>query len=1357
MKQTAKRIVSLFLSACMVLTLLPMTVSAATAEELVTTINGYVGLTATADGNTVTVTNTTGAVVDAAVTLDLDIDADVTVVWEAEITAAESFGGNLIAVSGGGAFEVADGGAINATTGTAIYADTGTVTVNDGGTVSAAGDGGYAIYADNASTVTVNDGGTVSATGLGTAIYANGSTVTVNNGGTVSAAEVRAIEAAYDSEVTVNGGTVSATGPTACAINLFSSSTVEVNGGTVSATGEYGYAIYTHYSEVTMSGGAVSADGTYGYAIYADTSTVTVNDGGTVSTTTGTAIGAYNNATVTVNGGTVSAAGEYGYAIHADHSEVTVSGGTVSADSNDGKAIYAVNSSSVTVDGGAVSGTTGYAIHATGTSTVMVSGGTVSATMGYAINNYQDGSIIKVDGGAVFAYGTDLADVIHGTTPTINDPGVVIAWDQDAGIASYHAGTSDDLAVFPDGATAVWATQGNDSGIAYENGANSGFIKLPVTVTDGGTGSTGSLDLREINASANDSGPGWTWEASTKTLTIDSGYEEGFTITGAMGTGGDANKINALIFKDDTHLKLMYVRPAGTNPQYFGKIYSGGKLTIEDSYLKAAFTDDLYDSDWDATNAAIYAADGITLLKGANIDASVSDGNWDDLDYVCAVWTAGDFVSRGGSLTATNNANVFGFPIQADGDMEVTGYTEDGGTTPSRITAASKSGYSAVGIDGTLTVDEGHLNASSTERADTLDAYGMELKSGSVTVTAAGNGSAAIRIDSEGVKVSGGELSAKATGENGIGLMLYSGIDNNLEVSGGKMTLSGTEQDIALGSSSQQVTVTGGALDAEKIVYWDTPSQTSLPKTVENAAGTTLYKTRVTGLDASLDVIGISSLEGYGSDGIGLPWADSQDADNGYLVLWLPAGEQTVTIAQTGKTYTGSLTVAPDYNNAVALAMTVPPEPAYGLTVGGVAVTDANKGRITGEGITGTVSYDPATKTLTLNNATITPANIPGEGAPTAIVSDQDLTVKLIGANVLGTVPQNPALSSDYTISNGIYADEKDITVTGSGSLTIYDYFSGIYGKNVTVDITGTLTVRELGTGRACCLKADGGTLTVKRGTLNLSSLASNGLYGDRIVINGGTITAQSAEEQAFNTAPEFGSGYAHTVTAGNDAASARQISSPTAETFTASYVKIAPKTSGGGNGGGSSSGGGRTVVENGQTSGQPASGKPVVSVKNDPQGKPVVTVGASPLPNAKPLTAAEIAQRAANGTLNGTVNPNGVWDGKTTGTNNVALVIDTREATLTPGGSQRLGVSAFAGPTGCTLRVRASRDGFVTITVNADGTYTITALRPVSDLYILVEILDASGNVIGHSSMKLNAAAGLTPGRVENKAATIA
>lgn len=170
----------------------------------------------------------------------------------------------------------------------------------------------------------------------------------------------------------------------------------------------------------------------------------------------------------------------------------------------------------------------------------------------------------------------------------------------------------------------------------------------------------------------------------------------------------------------------------------------------------------------------------------------------------------------------------------------------------------------------------------------------------------------------------------------------------------------------------------------------------------------------------------------------------------------------------------------------------------------------------------------------------------------------------------------------------------------------------------------------------------------------------------------------------------------------------------------------------------------------------QPLENKPIVSVRNDPQGNSIVIVSAKPRSDTRALTAAEIAQKAADGTLNDTVNPNGVWDGKTTGAKNVALVVDTKEVAVVPGSFCRLGVSSFTGPANHTLRVRASRDGFVTITTNPDGTYTISVNKPVNDLYILVEILDGGGTVIGHSSVKLNAAAGLHQKFVGNKAATI-
>ena len=201
--------------------------------------------------------------------------------------------------------------------------------------------------------------------------------------------------------------------------------------------------------------------------------------------------------------------------------------------------------------------------------------------------------------------------------------------------------------------------------------------------------------------------------------------------------------------------------------------------------------------------------------------------------------------------------------------------------------------------------------------------------------------------------------------------------------------------------------------------------------------------------------------------------------------------------------------------------------------------------------------------------------------------------------------------------------------------------------------------------------------------------------------------------------------------------------------------VTVTQKSSGGSSGSSSNSSG--RVITVTPAPGTPGGSGPSgnhVSVKTE-DGKPVVI--STSKSGTSPLTAEQAAAMASAGTLNRTVNPDGAWNGRTTGKNNVALVIDTSTAQLQPGNSHQLGISTFVGDGSQKLRVRASREGFVSITPNPDGTYTITADKPVADLYILVEILDANGSVIGHSSMKLNAAAGLTPNRVENRAATIA
>ena len=250
------------------------------------------------------------------------------------------------------------------------------------------------------------------------------------------------------------------------------------------------------------------------------------------------------------------------------------------------------------------------------------------------------------------------------------------------------------------------------------------------------------------------------------------------------------------------------------------------------------------------------------------------------------------------------------------------------------------------------------------------------------------------------------------------------------------------------------------------------------------------------------------------------------------------------------------------------------PEGHYGMTVGGVEVTEANHKNITGGTIRGKVSYDPIKDILTLDNAKIAVIDNPTDedyifAAVDVYGGIENLTIELKGSSQIGNKPAAQGEDTYYNVLYGIISYNK-ITVKGSGSLTIYDYTQGISAKDITIDTTGTITIKEHGGHEACCLKASGGTLEIISGNLILSSIVSNGLYGDTIKISGGTVTAESfdeldADNYAFNKAPAFASGYNYKVYAGDSKASAKEVTSPAAATFTASkYVKIVPVTSGG-------------------------------------------------------------------------------------------------------------------------------------------------------------------------------------------------
>lgn len=627
----------------------------------------------------------------------------------------------------------------------------------------------------------------------------------------------------------------------------------------------------------------------------------------------------------------------------------------------------------------------------------------------------------------------------------------------------------------------------------------------------------------------------WNWVANSKTFTLSGDIIGDITFSG----GSDAGDVRFDVDGERT------VNGAIT--------CSAGDLTIT-----GVSTDKLTINTTD--DDCIYSTYGDLEISGLTVDATTGE------DGGTAVYLqSGDktFTMSSGMLnfTATAGSNSAGIRASNAGNINLSGSARVTGTA-----AGSALSGTNVTVGGNAQVE-----VTSTGSVGISAAQRLTVEGGSVTAKGSNassiGGGVYTNIDGQGVLVTGGTLTTGSTNNTDgsiTGKLVVEGgivtVNGNIEFSSennlGELIVSGGTVAVT-GTVENGVIVTGsGSATVGSVNY---PPMTVTGVTVSPAA-----ETVAPGSFSFFD----ASVEGSANVSQKVDWEVSGSTSasttvNTYGVLMVGSDEAIGTILTVKATSRIDNTTSGTATVTVANA-----------TVAGIPITDANKDNITGAGITGAsgaVSYDPSTKTLTLNNAVIAPAVVDG-GKIDAITSSTDITIELIGNNVLGTPPANPADVDDYTIGSGISAQEKDIKINGSGNLTIYNHVSGIEGKNVTIDMTGTLTVQEYGTGAACCLKADGGTLTINRGNLRLSSQASNGLYGNSIVINGGTITAQTqdAEHFAFNTAPTFSSGYAHKVSAGSDAASAVEITNPDSAAFTGSkYVRIEPKPSNGGNGGG--------------------------------------------------------------------------------------------------------------------------------------------------------------------------------------------
>ena len=164
-------------------------------------------------------------------------------------------------------------------------------------------------------------------------------------------------------------------------------------------------------------------------------------------------------------------------------------------------------------------------------------------------------------------------------------------------------------------------------------------------------------------------------------------------------------------------------------------------------------------------------------------------------------------------------------------------------------------------------------------------------------------------------------------------------------------------------------------------------------------------------------------------------------------------------------------------------------ETRYNLYIGGVQITDTNKDDLVkaineaAKAIvaSGFAAYDPASKTLTLDNFSYTGEGyaIPDTESDAVIYSNGNLKLKLVGVNSITS--DNSA--NLVVASEGLFV-EGDLTVTddSNGSLTATAGYLGIYSAgNLTIP-GGNASVKAIGTDGDSIGIHSNGNLTINGG-----------------------------------------------------------------------------------------------------------------------------------------------------------------------------------------------------------------------------------------------------------------------------------
>ncbi|MBQ1908106.1 MAG: dockerin type I repeat-containing protein, partial [Firmicutes bacterium] len=570
--------------------------------------------------------------------------------------------------------------------------------------------------------------------------------------------------------------------------------------------------------------------------------------------------------------------------------------------------------------------------------------------------------------------------------------------------------------------------------------------------------------------------------------------------------------------------------------------------------------------------ALSFTGSGSLTATGGNITSGYGE-SYGISAYYGMTFDGPTIKAYGGSCPQDNSYGIFGGVALTDGKIEAYGgtasndysYGIDGDVTVDggELTATGGSSrYDSYGIGGSVTVNGGKLTATGgSTRYD--DSYGI---SGTLTlndgeVFACGGSSQG--EDSIGVyraEVKGGKLTARAVDSYYTSCGVYS----SLTVSGGEANISGaSETNSASYGVDSSVTISGG-----KTVI--SSGNGAYTRGIYGSLTVTGGQITVTAEEPSNQESGYCyGVNGNVSISGGKAKISSSEAPTSYAIYGYPdiRGGSLELIADGSKTAqvcTGSIYVSENGEIRKVSPNADGSEPvefdryayesykyllsgsAYKLWVGDVRVNDENASDVLGDG---TVSFDEATSTLTLNGANITPETR-SKGIEFRDDSLGDLTVLVKGENSINVSTYDeygdPAGIYTYDVNgdlNIVFEEGASLTIDGAGKEDMDQTGYGIFSRrSLNISGPGTLQIDgidlpENSTRTSYGIYIYNGDMTLSDGVTvdasggrtgmrsnyygNMNYGQSNGVcsaYGRAVIVNSGCeLKARAGEVQCEN------------------------------------------------------------------------------------------------------------------------------------------------------------------------------------------------------------------------------------------------